>query len=162
MQWRWGKQYLSVLLDQLWAWPVHSARLKKCRGIQKFYIKRNQTTCYSLELQYWECRLTELGWSRVTLLLSFFFLSYPLHGSWMMVIWLRPSECLWKIGWLIKTLLSRATFSFTFRWVLIIYLLTRVRLFSNLLCLSCSLSISPLLSFHNKSSRSRHLAVLEG
>lgn len=63
--------------------------------------------------------------------------SSPLLGRWMMVIWLRPSECLRKIGWLIKTMLSkRATFSFTFRWVLIIYLLSGVGFFSNLISLS--------------------------
>ncbi len=72
--------------------------------------------------------------------LSLFFtvlFSSPLLGRWMMVIWLRPSECLRKIGWLIKTMLSkRATFSFTFRWVLIIYLLSGVGFFSNLISLS--------------------------
>lgn len=72
--------------------------------------------------------------------LSLFFtvlFSSPLLGRWMMVIWLRPSECLRKIGWLIKAMLSkRATFSFTFRWVLIIYLLSGVGFFSNLISLS--------------------------
>lgn len=49
---------------------------------------------------------------------------------------LVEAKCLKKIGSLIRVLLSEgATFSFTFRWVLIIYLLREVRFVSNLISL---------------------------